>query len=523
MTRTPLTYGIDVSVYQGEVDWEAVKDSGVEFAIIRAGYGRHLNQEDKYFDVNMQNAKAAGIDCGAYWFSYATTPEAAVLEADVFYEVIKDYQFEYPVFFDYETSAQYMLKPEESTAIIQAFCKRMESYGYYVSLCSYVNFLNNRIEPTVFDDYDTWIAHYNVDVPDFEYDYGMWQYSCTGTVPGIDAEVDLNYAYKDYPQIMLNYDLNGFGERVTVTETTIVPAETTTTTVKTTTKAVTTTAKTTATTARSTTKAVTTTIKAATTTAKTTTDAAVTTMTTKTTTKAASTTTKATTTTVRTTTKAAETTTVSAPVTRTPLTYGIEVSAYQGEVDWEAVKDSGVEFAIIRAGYGRHLNQEDKYFDVNMQNAKAAGIDCGAYWFSYAVTPEEAILEADVFYEVIKGYQFEYPVFLDYETSEQYELTPEESTAIIQAFCERMESYGYYVSLSSHVDFLNDRIEPSVYEDYDTYIADYDADVPDFAYNYGIWQFSCTGTVPGISTEVRLSYAYNDYPGIMIYNKLNGF
>lgn len=210
ITRTPLTYGIDVSVYQGIIDWEEVKESGVEFAVIRAGYGRHISQEDKYFDMNMENAQAAGIDCGAYWFSYATTPEAAELEADVFYEVIKEYKFEYPVFFDYETSAQFQLTPEESTAIIEAFCKRMESYGYYVSLCSYVNFLNTRIEPEVFDTYDAWIAHYNVQVPRFEYSHGMWQYSCSGTVPGINADVDLNYAYYDYPQIMKDMKLNGF-------------------------------------------------------------------------------------------------------------------------------------------------------------------------------------------------------------------------------------------------------------------------------------------------------------------------
>ncbi len=210
ITRTPHAWGIDVSVYQGNVDWAEVKESGVNFAIIRAGYGKHINQEDKYFDVNMQRAQAEGINCGAYWFSYATTPEAAVQEADVFYEVIKDYKFEYPVFFDYETNAQYELSPEESSEIIYAFCQRMESYGYYVALCSYVNFLNTRIEPEIFDCFDTWIAHYDVQIPSYKRNYGIWQYSCTGTVPGIDAPVDLNYSYFDYPAIMKNNGLNGY-------------------------------------------------------------------------------------------------------------------------------------------------------------------------------------------------------------------------------------------------------------------------------------------------------------------------
>lgn len=209
-TRPPMAYGIDVSVYQGKVDWQSVKESGVEFAIIRAGYGKHANQEDRYFDTNMEAAKKLGINCGAYWFSYATTPEDAEKEADAFYEVIKGYKFEYPIFFDYETSAQNALNPSESTAIIHAFCKRMESYGYYVSLCSYVGFLNYKIESEIFDRYDVWIAHYDVQIPWFSRNYGIWQYSCTGKVPGIDTDVDLNYAYYDYPTIMIEYNLNGF-------------------------------------------------------------------------------------------------------------------------------------------------------------------------------------------------------------------------------------------------------------------------------------------------------------------------
>lgn len=210
VTRTPLYYGVDVSVYQKEVDWQQVKDSGVDFAIIRAGYGKHVNQEDRYFDINMQNAKEAGIDCGAYWFSYALTPEDAEKEADAFYEVIKDYQFEFPIFFDYETMDQYNLDPEENSAIIHAFCDKMESYGYYVSLCSFVGFLNYRVEDEVLETFDTWIAHYDVKVPWYSKSYGIWQYSCTGEVPGIDYDVDLNYAYYDYPAIMTENHLNGF-------------------------------------------------------------------------------------------------------------------------------------------------------------------------------------------------------------------------------------------------------------------------------------------------------------------------
>lgn len=210
VTRPPLEYGIDVSVYQGNVDWQAVRESGVDFAIIRAGYGKHINQKDRYFDINMESAQKEGLKCGAYWFSYATTPEDAEKEADVFYEVIKDYKFEYPVFFDYETNEQYALTPKENSEVIKAFCERMQSYGYYVSLCSYVGFLNYRIESEILDIYDTWIAHYDVAVPWYSRDYGILQYSCTGKVDGIDTNVDLNYSYRDYMDIMKNNHLNGF-------------------------------------------------------------------------------------------------------------------------------------------------------------------------------------------------------------------------------------------------------------------------------------------------------------------------
>ncbi|MDE6019710.1 MAG: hypothetical protein K2H01_01755 [Ruminococcus sp.] len=209
-TRPPKAFGIDVSVYQGKVNWNKVAESGIDFAIIRAGYGKHANQKDRYFETNMNAAKELGINCGAYWFSYATTAEDAQKEADAFYEVIKNYKFEYPVFFDYETNDQFNLKPEESSKIINAFCERMESYGYYVSLCSYVGFFNYKIESEILDKYDTWIAHYDVEVPWYSRDYGIWQYSCTGKIAGIETDVDLNYSYRDYPKIIIENNLNGF-------------------------------------------------------------------------------------------------------------------------------------------------------------------------------------------------------------------------------------------------------------------------------------------------------------------------
>ena len=202
--------GVDVSVYQGNIDWNKAKADGIEFAIMRAGYGKYVSQKDKYFDQNMKNAKAAGLPCGVYWFSYALTPEDAIKEADACYEVIKNYKLEYPVSFDMETESQMKLPKETVAQIIEAFCGRMESYGYYTTLYTYASFLNYKVDDRIFDKYDIWVAHYNTSKPAFNRNYGLWQYSCTGSVWGITGNVDRDYVYLDYERIIKNVHLNGF-------------------------------------------------------------------------------------------------------------------------------------------------------------------------------------------------------------------------------------------------------------------------------------------------------------------------
>jgi len=192
--------GVDVSVYQGNIDWNKAKADGIEFAIMRAGYGKYVSQKDKYFDQNMKNAKAAGLPCGVYWFSYALTPEDAIKEADACYEVIKNYKLEYPVSFDMETESQMKLPKETVAQIIEAFCGRMESYGYYTTLYTYASFLNYKVEDRIFDKYDIWVAHYNTNKPAFN----------TGSVWGITGNVDRDYVYLDYERIIKNAHLNGF-------------------------------------------------------------------------------------------------------------------------------------------------------------------------------------------------------------------------------------------------------------------------------------------------------------------------
>ena len=325
----------------------------------------------------------------------------------------------------------------------------------------------------------------------------------------------------------------------TITTTTTLPTTTTTTTLPTTTSTTTTAAK--ATTTQKTTKASTTTAKvttqkittmAGTTTAtgKTTAQSGTTTATGKTTTKASTTTvtTKATTTTAKTTAKPAATTTVITYATKPgigagAIFEGVDVSVYQGNIDWNRAKADGIEFAIMRAGYGKYVSQKDKYFDQNMKNAKAAGLPCGVYWFSYALTPEDAIKEADACYEVIKNYKLEYPVSFDMETESQMKLPKETVAQIIEAFCGRMESYGYYTTLYTYASFLNYKVEDRIFDKYDIWVAHYNTSKPAFNRNYGLWQYSCTGSVQGITGNVDRDYVYLDYERIIKNAHLNGF
>lgn len=208
--QTVLAKGIDVSAWQGDINWEEVKNSGIDYAMIRAGYGMSITQKDKKFEANIQGAKAVGLDTGVYWYSYATTLWEARQEAKVCMEAIKGYNLEYPVAFDIEDAIYKGMSKKEVTAIIDAFCSELEKSGYYVVICSYSDFLNRYVDESIYKDYDVWVAHYRVAKPSFAYNYGQWQYSCTEKVQGVLTDVDMNYAYKDYPATMKNFHLNGY-------------------------------------------------------------------------------------------------------------------------------------------------------------------------------------------------------------------------------------------------------------------------------------------------------------------------
>lgn len=204
--------GIDVSKHDGVIDWQKARNSGfVDFTIMRAGYGRLIEQKDKKFEANYQGCKENGIPCGAYWYSYAHSVSEIQTEARVFLEAIKGKQFEYPVYLDFEEKSQFNLGKAKCTEMAKAFLGILENAGYYAGMYCSAYYLTNFFDSSVKDNYTMWVAHYGVSKPSYAGAYDIWQYSSNGSVLGINHRCDMNYCYKDdFPEIIKNAGLNGF-------------------------------------------------------------------------------------------------------------------------------------------------------------------------------------------------------------------------------------------------------------------------------------------------------------------------
>lgn len=205
--------GIDVSQWQGNVNWTAVKDSKkADFAILRAGYGRSTSQKDRQFDSYYNGCKAAGIPVGAYWYNYATTVADAKKEAQACLEVLKGKKFEYPIYYDIEESATLRKGKSTVSAIAKAFCETLEAAGYFVGIYSMKSALEAYLNDDVKKAYTVWLAHVGVDKSSYSGAYAMWQYSWKGSVSGIGGDVDLDYCYEDFPAIIEKAGLNGYAK-----------------------------------------------------------------------------------------------------------------------------------------------------------------------------------------------------------------------------------------------------------------------------------------------------------------------
>lgn len=204
-TAKSVAKGVDVSEWQGNINWSHVKTDGVKFAIIRAGIGHRV---DDQFANNYAGCKSNSVPVGAYWYSKATTVAEAKQEAQDFLAALKGKTFEYPVYMDLEESAQFALGKAKCSELADAFLTVLEQDGYYAGLYCSTSYLNSHVSESVRKRYTIWCADYRGSCG-YTGDYGIWQPG-TGTIYGIDTEVDLDYAYIDYPKIIKNAGLNGF-------------------------------------------------------------------------------------------------------------------------------------------------------------------------------------------------------------------------------------------------------------------------------------------------------------------------
>lgn len=202
--------GIDVSHWQGTIDWNKVKKAGIEFAIIKAGGSDAGFYTDSKWEANYKGAKAAGIPIGAYYFVGKDCVTAAAGKADAqrFLQILKGKQLEYPVYMDNE--AQPASAKAGITEATIAFCETTEDTGYFVGIYgSAVSGFKERMDDSKLTPYAHWVAQY-ASKCSYNGDYGIWQYSSKGSVDGISGNVDLDYAYVDYPAIITKGGFNGY-------------------------------------------------------------------------------------------------------------------------------------------------------------------------------------------------------------------------------------------------------------------------------------------------------------------------
>ena len=209
MSSDKVFKGIDVSAWQKEIDFEKVRDSGIEFVIIRAGYGKVIENKDAFFETNYAKAKAAGLLVGAYWYSYADSIDTGRTEAGACLEAIRGKTFDFPVFFDLEEKKQFEKGREFCDALVTTFCDCIGAHGYYPGLYCSTNKLNEFVSPSVAGKYALWVAHWAEKCTYSANPVELWQYTSHGSVDGIEGRVDMDFAYVDYPKIIRSRGLAG--------------------------------------------------------------------------------------------------------------------------------------------------------------------------------------------------------------------------------------------------------------------------------------------------------------------------
>ena len=196
---------------------------------------------------------------------------------------------------------------------------------------------------------------------------------------------------------------------------------------------------------------------------------------------------------------------------------GIDISRYQGNPDFAKVKKE-VDYVIVQAGYGRYSSQKDSSFERNYSECKKYGIPVGVYWFSYANSVADAKKEAEVCLEIIKGKQFEYPIYFDIEGS----ALSGDVSGKCKAFCEAIEKAGYYAGIYISRSPAQTHLSKDVASKYALWLAEYSSKC-NYSGDYGMWQYGDNGKISGISGAVDMDYCYVDYPTLIKKAGKNGY
>ena len=218
VAKTVQKYGIDVSEWQGVIDWAKAKAGGIKFAILRAGIS---SRADKCFATNYAACENAGIPVGAYWYCTATTVADAKAQAKLFLQIISGKKFAYPVYMDLEEPEQFALGKAKCSELADAFLTVLEQAGYFAGLYCSTSYLQQYLTDSIRSRYAIWVAQYYTSCT-YDGDYGIWQYNVAGnaeydiigqkSIPGIVGECDMDYCYTDYPAIIKAAGLNGFAK-----------------------------------------------------------------------------------------------------------------------------------------------------------------------------------------------------------------------------------------------------------------------------------------------------------------------
>lgn len=205
--------GIDVSEHNGILDWDAIKKGGIEFAIIRSSWGHF--EEDKQFRRNVRECERVKMPYGLYHYSYVANDAQMREEASGFIRLCKTCKPSYPCYIDMEDADGWKRRNGVSDAMnvetCYYTCRELEKAGFYAGIYANLDWLTNHINSSRLDRFDKWVAQW-ASVNTYRKPYGMWQFTSDGSIHGYNGRMDLDYAYKDYPAIMKEKGLNGYGK-----------------------------------------------------------------------------------------------------------------------------------------------------------------------------------------------------------------------------------------------------------------------------------------------------------------------